>query len=1202
MLKTTIKEKINLKNHLIIASKKILLNKKISSQDYDNIFDNKFLFNNELYDYTETDEVNGDKKAEKNQEYENEKEFQEEMHLFIKERKYKIIIGSVPISYNKYINKKYLFNNIRSINWSNYYLGSYISNGLIYEKIRQNIIINKKNKNYKTFYNIANEDAGLILFLVRRMENFLLNSLIMSSKLMIITNSNIKPTKIFETTYSLKTSWIPGALSNFIIVYPRLSFYYKQRFIPRRYYASINPVLTFYLSLKGLRRFPNILLGLNYVNSWTAVREAFCLNLPSIYFYLNSLLLPDITYSIPGATMTNAQISFVLDRVESILIKSYYIRSSLISEPQDLKKELKIRNKIYIKKNVFSTSLNVNKSTGINQTTRKFSTTTIYKKTLTKTIPITNMGTYCNSNNFSNSSNMFENFNLDNHHLITDIDLLVKSYLEYIYIYSFFSIIIFSNIIFLFFIFKNNFNIFSLPYIRNTSLFKNRYPLMDAFTISTFILILIKLISVIITGFYPYIYANLGLLLTFTIISYYYNFMEKIKIYIVKYIFSNKTLISYRTLLSHDSIEDIIENQNLYNDLSEKEMEKRKKEFIIKTSIHYIIENLFYFFIFVRLAIISEPYLFMLCRFFLVSFLILNKEFFFIAFFGIIIIFSRILFHLSDSNMEKINQTMTTLYNKNEIIQDFDIAENGEIINEYSYIENEFIENPSIVTSYIIVKPTWRNAKLIYYLSIRDSTITSLCDSTESLEKKLIQEYLFNQKQDELYIITGTFVLNYYSLILNNLKHIKLSLQEKKNIILKQSIIIIFLLLLFYPYYFDCITIDDISYSVIFNGSIQKLTSTVKKINNSLISKSYPNNRVILKNELLAKNKINHNIINFKIKKNIDLGTKDYQSLDTHYTLEGVDNLGRIVKISIATYKENKFSIVDFFKFPIEFYKSEHKENCFKINTISGKALIIDSTDKKYKEYLTHYENINSDAFDQTLAEEFNKQKYTPLLYIYQSNLLDARTDKNYLEFEKIMRNRLYVQEYTRIYEIEFLLNSLSSNNNKKKEIIEAITKFCHKLIDNNDITIDQKNYCKHALICLNKYKKSLIFLSDCFSEKNLEQTNNISKIISNLNNGYYKTIPSLMPATNSNLVISEALNGEKLYLISLRKIDQKLLLEGKIVKVFANGGSCSVKLHSDGIQVVRVSSWSHLNQNQQLNITPLIILDLDACDSNKID
>jgi hypothetical protein len=44
-----------------------------------------------------------------------------------------------------------------------------------------------------------------------------------------------------------------------------------------------------------------MLLGLNYLESRTAVREAFSFNLPTVYFFLISNELSDVTYSIPGS-------------------------------------------------------------------------------------------------------------------------------------------------------------------------------------------------------------------------------------------------------------------------------------------------------------------------------------------------------------------------------------------------------------------------------------------------------------------------------------------------------------------------------------------------------------------------------------------------------------------------------------------------------------------------------------------------------------------------------------------------------------------------------------------------------------------------------------------------------------------------------------------------------------------------------------
>jgi hypothetical protein len=231
-------------------------------------------------------------------------------------------------------------------------------------------------------------------------------------------------------------------------------------------------------------------------------------------------------------------------------------------------------------------------------------------------------------------------------------------------------------------------------------LWDSRFLFSDAFLISTLCLILFKFLSVLLLGHYPIIFINIFFLAFFFLISYKYNLMIKLKTLIVKYIYCNFSLISPLTLCWY--MEDEEEMESLlayYPELA------NKGYFIDKTRLQLFVENFFYFLILLRLFVLSERFFYLIARFFFVYFLLFNHYYTLVAIIGIIGVLSRVQFYMSDWNREEMRKTYNGMSEGD-----------GHMLENYD--QNNVDNNDPI-----IIAPTWNNAKVMYYITIRHIAI-----------------------------------------------------------------------------------------------------------------------------------------------------------------------------------------------------------------------------------------------------------------------------------------------------------------------------------------------------------------------------------------------------------------------------------------------------------------------------------------------
>lgn len=294
-------------------------------------------------------------------------------------------------------------------------------------------------------------------------------------------------------------------------------------------------------------------------------------------------------------------------------------------------------------------------------------------------------------------------FQLNN---LQEVEYFFIYYLTYINLFIFALFIFFyffKKIIFLFF---NNFVTFCynrFNFIKN--LVDQKQLLFDAFLVASILLLLFKIIYYIIFIKLPIWYFNLILFFLFSFFSWYYKLIFFIRDFIAIKIFCNPKIIPtisvysnyqhfyFGKKLSYNSAEWAIDDEGfreepdhfLFGDVPLPEYK------LYKTYLHYIIENILISFIWVRLIILSEPIIFMILRIILFAFLIFNKAYFITFLLSFILIFSRIIFHMSDWTMDDIKRTITIIAG------------------------NDMLDDPS--SSYLF--PNFLNSKFMYYAALR---------------------------------------------------------------------------------------------------------------------------------------------------------------------------------------------------------------------------------------------------------------------------------------------------------------------------------------------------------------------------------------------------------------------------------------------------------------------------------------------------
>src|ERR1700744_1684144 len=122
--------------------------------------------------------------------------------------------------------------------------------------------------------------------------------------------------------------------------------------------------------------------------------------------------------------------------------------------------------------------------------------------------------------------------------------------------------------------------------------------------------------------------------------------------------------------------------------------------YFYKTFINRCVENFFIFLILVRLFVLSERVFFILLRFLIVYFLIFNNYYFLVLLVGLIGVLSRVTFHMTDWTKEEMKYIYKEMYNE------------GSRDEGYMFTNREFIVDD------IIIAPKWRNAEIMYYMSI----------------------------------------------------------------------------------------------------------------------------------------------------------------------------------------------------------------------------------------------------------------------------------------------------------------------------------------------------------------------------------------------------------------------------------------------------------------------------------------------------
>jgi len=199
----------------------------------------------------------------------------------------------------------------------------------------------KRERNIEVFYGHFNTIAkhsfiniNLLIMNLRLGLSFILKSLIFNAKLMLVSwavDHQVKAPKIFRHHFFFKGPWFPGFLSNFRNLRFHKSFFFKQKFFPKRSNRARKPSTTLMLADVGLTMLPTI----NFIldsrdNNYSVLEESLTLTLPTIAL-MHPYHLADhrmITYPIIASSYSFLQGCYIIYLIIQLLLSQSIIRKA----------------------------------------------------------------------------------------------------------------------------------------------------------------------------------------------------------------------------------------------------------------------------------------------------------------------------------------------------------------------------------------------------------------------------------------------------------------------------------------------------------------------------------------------------------------------------------------------------------------------------------------------------------------------------------------------------------------------------------------------------------------------------------------------------------------------------------------------------------------------------------------------------------